>query len=123
MRLEYPVVFPLNQVTFVGDDDSVYFTEIHGRRFNALSARYMLPADKEEIHVSPLPPPHHTLVTPTQRSELQHRMLQFLFGGKNYVGPVPEVLTPREGQERCRILDLGTGGGFWCALREHSGPF
>lgn len=46
-------------------------------------------------------------------------MLQFLFGGKNYVGPMHEVLTPREGQERCRILDLGTGGGFWCVVSEN----
>jgi len=97
MRLNYPVVFPLNQITFVGEDDSQYFTEIHGRRFNALSRRYMLPADAEEI----------------QRSEHQHRIIKFLFGGKNYVGPVQDVLTPREGRERCRILDLGTGGGDW----------
>ena len=46
-------------------------------------------------------------------------MLQFLFGGKHYVGPVPDVLTPREGQERCRILDLGTGGGYWCVYQKN----
>jgi len=40
-------------------------------------------------------------------------MLQFLFGGKNYVGPVSDVLAPKEGQERRRVLDLGTGGGHW----------
>jgi hypothetical protein len=40
-------------------------------------------------------------------------MIQFLFNGKNYVGPVADVLQPKEGQERCRVLDLGTGGGFW----------
>lgn len=45
-------------------------------------------------------------------------MLQFLFGGKHYVGPMKDVLTPREGQERCRILDLGTGGGFWCVFQK-----
>ena len=56
MRLNYPVVFPLNQITYVGEDDSQFFTEIHGRRFNALSQRYMLPADEEEIRVSPPPP-------------------------------------------------------------------
>ncbi|KIJ16935.1 hypothetical protein PAXINDRAFT_168378 [Paxillus involutus ATCC 200175] len=97
MRLNYPVVFPLNQISYVGEDDSQFFKEIHGRKFNALSQRYMLPADEEEV----------------RRSELQHKMIQFLFGGKNYVGPVKERLTPREGQERCRVLDLGTGGGFW----------
>ncbi|KAF8136589.1 S-adenosyl-L-methionine-dependent methyltransferase [Boletus edulis] len=100
MRFEYPIVFPLNQITYVGEDDSQFFTEVHGRRFNALSQRYMLPADEEEI----------------RRSELQHRMLQFLFGGKNYVGPVPQVLIPQDGRERCRVLDLGTGGGCWCVL-------
>ncbi|KIK96226.1 hypothetical protein PAXRUDRAFT_826169 [Paxillus rubicundulus Ve08.2h10] len=97
MRLNYPVVFPLNEISYVGSDDSQFFKEIHGRKFNALSQRYMLPADEEEV----------------RRSELQHKMLQFLFGGKNYVGPVKERLAPREGQERCRVLDLGTGGGFW----------
>jgi hypothetical protein len=63
MRLNYPVVFPLNQITYVGENDSPFFTERHGRRFNALSQRYMLPADEEEIRVSPSPlpldhPPH-----------------------------------------------------------------
>ncbi|KAI6036265.1 S-adenosyl-L-methionine-dependent methyltransferase [Pisolithus microcarpus] len=97
MRLNYPVVFPLNQISFVGEDDSQYFCHLYGRRFNVLSQTYPLPADDEEV----------------RRSELHHRILQFLFGGKNYVGPMKEVLTPREGKERCRILDLGTGGGFW----------
>lgn len=40
-------------------------------------------------------------------------MIQFLFNGKSYVGPVADALKPKEGQERCRVLDLGTGGGFW----------
>lgn len=48
-----------------------------------------------------------------QRSELQHKIIQFLFNGKNYVGPIDDILSPKEGQERCRVLDLGTGGGFW----------
>ncbi|KAH0827166.1 hypothetical protein J3R83DRAFT_4857 [Lanmaoa asiatica] len=107
------MVFPLNQITYVGEDDSQFFTEIHGRRFNVISQRYMLPADEEEIRVSPPPLPPSSFLTPSQRSELQHRMLQFLFGGKNYPGPMRDVLTPKDGQERCRILDLGTGGGFW----------
>jgi hypothetical protein len=116
MRLNYPVVFPLNQISYVGEDDSQFFKEIHGRKFNALSQRYMLPADEEEVRVS-TPMSFRNPSDPTflliQRSELQHKMIQFLFGGKNYVGPVKERLTPREGQERCRVLDLGTGGGFW----------
>lgn len=48
-----------------------------------------------------------------QRSELHHRMLQFVFGGKNYIGPVQDVL--HLGQER-KVLDLGTGGGFWWVI-------
>ncbi|KAI6045759.1 S-adenosyl-L-methionine-dependent methyltransferase [Pisolithus marmoratus] len=99
MRLNYPVVFPLNQISFVGEDDSQYFCQLYGRRFNVLSQTYPLPADEEEV----------------RRSELYHKILQFLFDGKSYVGPMKEVLTPREGKERCRILDLGTGGGFWYA--------
>jgi len=43
-------------------------------------------------------------------------MIQFLFEGKNYVGPVADVLQPKEGQERCRVLDLGTGAGHWCVF-------
>jgi ubiquinone/menaquinone biosynthesis C-methylase UbiE len=57
----------------------------------------MLPADEEEV----------------RRSELQHKTIQFLFNGKNYVGPIADILKQKEGQERCRVLDLGTGGGFW----------
>jgi len=97
MRLNYPVVFPLNQIAFVGENESQYFHLHHGRRFNVLNSLYPLPTDEDEV----------------KRSELHHKMLQFLFDGKNYVGPVKEVLTPKEGQERCRVLDLGTGGGFW----------
>lgn len=51
MRLNYPIIFPLNQLTYVGEDDSEFFCQIHGRRFNALSSRYMLPADEEEVRV------------------------------------------------------------------------
>jgi len=102
MRLNYPVVFPLNQITYVGEDDSRFFCQLHGRKFNVLNTRYMLPADEEEV----------------RRSELHHRMLQFLFNGNNYVGPVKDMLsgTAREvggAPERRRVLDLGTGGGFW----------
>ncbi|EGO18631.1 hypothetical protein SERLADRAFT_403980, partial [Serpula lacrymans var. lacrymans S7.9] len=103
MRLNYPVVFPLNQITYVGEDDSRFFCHLHGRKFNVLNTRYMLPSDEEEV----------------RRSELHHRMLQFLFNGNNYVGPVKDVLsgTAREASggapERRRVLDLGTGGGFW----------
>ncbi|KAG6328551.1 hypothetical protein ID866_10538, partial [Astraeus odoratus] len=97
MRLNYPVVFPFDQISSVGENDSQYFYLHHGRRFNVLNNIYPLPTDEDEV----------------KRSELHHKMLQFLFDGKNYVGPVKEILTPKEGQERYRVLDLGTGGGFW----------
>jgi len=50
-----------------------------------------------------------------QRFELFHRMIRFVFGNKNYVGPVEKVLSPDRdtGGERLRVLDLGTGGGLW----------
>ena len=50
-----------------------------------------------------------------QRSELHHRLLQFLFSGKNYVGPVEDILTNNTNHDnhRRRVLDLGTGGGIW----------
>jgi hypothetical protein len=41
-------------------------------------------------------------------------MLQFLFAGKNYVGPVKEILTSDGGRRKSKVLDLGTGGGHWC---------
>ncbi|KAJ7581460.1 S-adenosyl-L-methionine-dependent methyltransferase [Mycena floridula] len=37
-------------------------------------------------------------------------MVQFLFKGKNYVGPVKEVM---QIAKPCRVLDLGTGSGSW----------
>ena len=53
MRLNYPVVFPLNQSSFVGDNDSQYFYQLHGRRFNVLNQRYPLPTDEDEVRVCP----------------------------------------------------------------------
>lgn len=41
-------------------------------------------------------------------------MLQFIFEGKNYVGPFQEVMSGIK-RRRPRILDLGTGGGLWFA--------
>jgi hypothetical protein len=38
-------------------------------------------------------------------------MIQFLFAGNNYVGPVKEILTG--GPRKSKVLDLGTGGGHW----------
>ncbi|GLB34900.1 putative methyltransferase [Lyophyllum shimeji] len=81
-------------VSYLGDDDSEFFRTVHTRSLNTLNSRYMLPVDRDEV----------------KRSELHHRLLQFVFGGKNYIGPVKQAL--QFGQQR-RILDLGTGGGFW----------
>ncbi|KAJ3999143.1 S-adenosyl-L-methionine-dependent methyltransferase [Lentinula boryana] len=82
------------EVSFIGDDDSEYFRRLFDRTFNNLNTRYLLPADEDEV----------------KRSELHHRMMQFVFQGNNYVGPVKEAL--QFGQHR-RVLDLGTGSGTW----------
>ncbi|THU88391.1 S-adenosyl-L-methionine-dependent methyltransferase [Dendrothele bispora CBS 962.96] len=83
-----------DHVFYVGEDDSEFFRSLHGRRFNNLNHTYCLPADQDEV----------------KRSELHQRMMQFVFSGRNYIGPVKEAL--QFGQHR-RILDLGTGAGLW----------
>ncbi|PFH54301.1 hypothetical protein AMATHDRAFT_135556 [Amanita thiersii Skay4041] len=85
---------PVHDVGYVGEDDSEFFRAIHGRSLNALNSVYMLPVDQDEI----------------KRSEFHHRMLQFVFHGKNYIGPVKRAL---QFGERRRVLDLGTGAGYW----------
>ncbi|KAF7976349.1 hypothetical protein HWV62_5921 [Athelia sp. TMB] len=85
------------ELSFVGDDDSKYFAEIHGRKINTMNQRYMLPADEDEI----------------KRSGLHHRVVNWIFAGKNYVGPVKEILSINRGHRKSRVLDLGTGGGNW----------
>ncbi|KAF9075226.1 S-adenosyl-L-methionine-dependent methyltransferase [Rhodocollybia butyracea] len=84
----------LEEVTYIGENDSDYFRKLHDRTFNSLNTTYLLPADKDEV----------------KRSELHHRMMQFVFQGRNYVGPVKEAL--QFGLHR-RVLDLGTGCGEW----------
>ncbi|XP_006458074.1 hypothetical protein AGABI2DRAFT_199301 [Agaricus bisporus var. bisporus H97] len=79
---------------YVGEDDSAYFRVLHGRKLNVLNTVYLLPVDEDEV----------------KRSDRYHRLLQFVFHGHNYIGPVKEVL--QFGRQR-RILDLGTGGGSW----------
>ncbi|KAI0065389.1 S-adenosyl-L-methionine-dependent methyltransferase [Artomyces pyxidatus] len=84
----------------VGSDDHArFFRTVGGRRCNTLNGRYMMPADDEEL----------------KRFELFHRMIQFVLGNKNYVGPVEEILSPSraKGKDKLRVLDLGTGGGLW----------
>lgn len=44
--------------------------------------------------------------------DTEHRLLRFVYGGKNYVGPVTDVLAPTRRRHR-RILDCGTGSGLW----------
>lgn len=83
-----------SDVSYVGDNDSNYFRTVYGRSLNILNPIYSLPVDQDEI----------------KRFELHHRMLQFVFHGKNYVGPVRRAL--QFGQRR-RVLDLGTGAGHW----------
>ncbi|KAF5315720.1 hypothetical protein D9611_004747 [Ephemerocybe angulata] len=77
-----------------GDQADQFFRSENGRLMAAMSDTYPLPVDKDEH----------------KRSELHHRLLQFVFSGKNYLGPVKEAL--QFGQKR-RILDLGTGKGHW----------
>ncbi|KAF7971964.1 hypothetical protein HWV62_19355 [Athelia sp. TMB] len=48
-----------------------------------------------------------------QRSELHHRVLNWIMGGKNYVGPVKELIGHSRHMRPARILDIGTGGGIW----------
>ncbi|KDQ11706.1 hypothetical protein BOTBODRAFT_35137 [Botryobasidium botryosum FD-172 SS1] len=81
--------------TVNSEREDEFFRTVHGRRLNSMNMSYMLPADKSEI----------------ERLELEHRMIKFVLGGKNYIGPVAEVLAPRNGERR--VLDCGTGSGLW----------
>ncbi|PPQ98134.1 hypothetical protein CVT26_003178, partial [Gymnopilus dilepis] len=60
----------------VGDDHDQFFRSLHGRTLNNLNLHYLLPADHDEV----------------QRSDIHHRLLQFVFSGRNYVGPVKQAL-------------------------------
>ncbi|KIJ44026.1 hypothetical protein M422DRAFT_228646 [Sphaerobolus stellatus SS14] len=73
-----------------------FFKMIHGRRFGALAKYYPCPVDESEI----------------ERMSREHRMLAFVYGGKNYAGPVEQVLRKSPHKQR-RILDVGTGSGVW----------
>jgi len=90
---------PPEVVDLTPRDHDHFFRVIGGRRCNTLNPRYVMPADEDEL----------------RRFDLFHRMIRFVFGNKNYVGPVEKVLSPDRdtGGERLRVLDLGTGGGLW----------
>lgn len=103
------------------DDYARFFRIVSGRQCNKLNGRYLLPADDEELKVgveicvSSLPEMTLIGLLLAQRFELFHRMIRFVLGNKNYVGPVKEILSPKRvvGKEKLRVLDLGTGGGLW----------
>ncbi|PPR03621.1 hypothetical protein CVT24_007737 [Panaeolus cyanescens] len=105
------------ELQVVADDDlNDYFRWVHSRRLSTLNVTYLLPVDQEE----------------TKRSERYHRLIQFVFNGRNYVGPAKIAL--QFGQQRRsediahvqqidivqltsplnqKVLDLGTGSGAW----------
>jgi len=94
------------QVSYVGEDDSEYFRSLYGRRLNNMNHLYSLPADQDEVQVNNKSEfwfmSWLSKTTNWQRSELHHRMMQFVFSGRNYVGPVREALQfgqHRRGQE------------------------
>ncbi|KAF8964056.1 S-adenosyl-L-methionine-dependent methyltransferase [Flammula alnicola] len=82
----------------VGNDQDEYFYTIHSRTLNTLNKSYLLPVDQDEV----------------KRSDIHHRLIQFVFRGRNYVGPVKEAL--QFGQQRRGssppLLDLGTGSAL-----------
>lgn len=73
-----------------------FFKMAHGREVSSIAKQYPLPLDKEEF----------------KRMDIEHRLLRFVYGGGNYVGPVNDVLAPTHHRQR-RILDCGTGTGIW----------
>ncbi|CAE7126287.1 unnamed protein product [Rhizoctonia solani] len=73
-----------------------FFRQLHDRQLNCMNTTYMLPADEQEM----------------KRMDIEHRMMKFIMGGKNYVGPVADALVKTPGVQR-RVLDCGTGNGLW----------
>ncbi|KAI0076867.1 S-adenosyl-L-methionine-dependent methyltransferase [Panus rudis PR-1116 ss-1] len=82
------------------DEIPTYFSERDGRLFHAHGSSpyplYPLPVDAAEQN----------------RINGQHGLLRELIG-RNYVGPVQEVLRPIPLSRQPRALDLGTGTGRW----------
>jgi hypothetical protein len=82
---------------------------VHGRTLNSSSEVYQLPADEEEIYRLGGRKLHHSPRWVSERvvKDLQHRMWKTARRGKNYCGPVAEVLTPTHENGEPAILDLG----------------
>ncbi len=88
----------------VGDNTHQYFKEDHSRTF-VKDKPYVLPVDQEEIKVSlsqPFSVSYLLIPKRLKRSEHHHRLCQFMFSGRNYVGPVKEAL--QFGQRRRSML-------------------
>jgi hypothetical protein len=46
-------LFPPDISYILGEDDTDFFRNVHGRTLNTLNPRYMLPVDRDEVKVSP----------------------------------------------------------------------
>jgi hypothetical protein len=73
-----------------------FFVQRHGRRMSAMSHTYPLPLDEDEV----------------KRFELHHRMMQFIFSGKNYVGPVKQALQFGQKRRSKSILYIRAFGAY-----------
>lgn len=72
------------------EDTGEFFRQLHGRRMATLSDTYPLPVDTDE----------------EKRQELHHRQMQFIFSGKNWVGPVKEALQFGEKRRSTSLITL-----------------
>ena len=73
-------------------DSNLYFRSLHSRTLNTLNKSYLLPVDQDEIKVNHKYFTFRLTLTHVQRSDIHHRLLQFVFSGRNYIGPVKEAL-------------------------------
>ncbi|KAG8956776.1 hypothetical protein FRC04_000254 [Tulasnella sp. 424] len=84
------------------------YSDLLGRTFAAQGAAYDLPADAQE----------HS------RLNIQHDMLKIVVGGL-YPSPnlVKKALDPTERDQKCGVLDVGTGSGIWATEMAKEFPF